>query len=146
MLYSLMLIGSGLFLGCMISLNGQLGGYYSVFSTAFFVHAIALVALLFFVVVIKKQKISFAGVPKYVYLSGILGVYMVTSNSFVVLKIGATALLGISIMGKMFSSALVDHFGWFGAEKIPFKIRELPCYALVLTGVMIVVLTSGGNL
>lgn len=47
--YFLFLILSGIFQGLMVSLNGQLGNYYSLFGICFFVHAIAAVLLVLYV-------------------------------------------------------------------------------------------------
>ena len=44
MLYYLLLLLAGALQGVMVSLNGQLGNYYSPFAICFFVHGIAIVA------------------------------------------------------------------------------------------------------
>ena len=46
MLYYLLLLLAGALQGVMVSLNGQLGNYYSPFAICFFVHGIALILLL----------------------------------------------------------------------------------------------------
>ena len=109
MIYFLFLILSGLLQGMMISLNGQLGNYYSMFGISFFVHGIAAVLLILYLKCKEKKKIRFRGVPAYVYL-----------------------------VGFMISSAVVDHYGWFGIEKQKFNWKELPAYLLVLAGVWLV--------
>jgi len=139
MIYFFFLILAGILQGFMISLNGQLGNYYSLFGISFFVHAIALVFLIAYIKLVEKQKITFQGVPKYVYTVGFMGVIIVASSSWCTLQIGATTVLSISVIGQMFSSAIVDHFGFFGVEKVPFRLKQLPCYLLVLAGVLIVV-------
>ena len=63
---------------------------------------------------------------------------MVTSSSWCTLAIGATAMTGLSVIGQMISSAVVDHHGWFGIEKQKFNWKELPAYLLVLAGVWLV--------
>lgn len=139
MIYYLFLIGAGIFTGFMVSLNGQLGNYYSLFGICFFVHAIAAILLSLYIRFKEKVPISFRGVPKYVYAVGFMGVAMVASSSWVTLKIGATAMLSLSVIGQLVCSILVDHFGWFGVEKKAFQWKQLPCYALVLAGVLVVV-------
>ena len=94
MIYFLFLILSGLLQGMMISLNGQLGNYYSMFGISFFVHGIAAVLLISYLKCKEKKK--------------------------------------------MISSAVVDHYGWFGIEKQKFNWKELPAYLLVLAGVWLV--------
>lgn len=139
MIYWFFLVLAGIFQGFMVSLNGQLGNFFSLYGISFFVHAIAAVILIFYIKVIQKQKITFLGVPKYVYTVGFMGVVIVASSSWCTLKIGATAMLSISVIGQMISSAMVDHFGWFGVEKKAFQMKQIPCYVMVLAGALLVV-------
>lgn len=138
-MYILLLVLAGILQGCMTSLNAQLGNYYSMFGICFFVHIIAMVLLLLYIKGKEKKKLSFKGAPWYVYLVGFMGVGMVASSSWVTLRIGATAMMSLSVIGQMVSSALVDHYGWFGVEKIKFSLKQLPCYILVLAGILCVV-------
>ena len=138
-MYILILVLAGILQGCMTSLNAQLGNYYSLFGICFFVHAIAVVLLLLYIKIKERKKISFVGAPWYVYLVGFMGVGMVASSSWVTLRIGATAMMSLSVIGQMISSALVDHYGWFGVEKKPFSLKQLPCYIVVLAGILCVV-------
>ena len=46
MLYYLLLLAAGALQGVMVSLNAQMGNYFSLFGICFFVHGIALVLLL----------------------------------------------------------------------------------------------------
>lgn len=139
MVFFTFLLIAGLLQGFMVSLNGQLGNYYSLYGISFFVHAIAAVLLILYIVLIEKKKITFRGVPKYVYTVGFMGVAIVASSSFCTLKIGATAGMSISVIGQMISSAIVDHYGWFGVEKKAFEMKQIPCYLMVLAGVLLVV-------
>ena len=108
------------------------------FGISFFVHGIAAVLLILYLKCKEKKKIRFRGVPAYVYLVGFMGIGMVTSSSWCTLAIGATAMTGLSVIGQMISSAVVDHHGWFGIEKQKFNWKELPAYLLVLAGVWLV--------
>ncbi len=138
-MYLLFLILAGILQGAMVSLNAQLGNYYSLYGVCFFVHVIAAIILIVYLVGWKKTKIRLFGVPKYIYTVGFMGVIIVATSSWCTLKIGATAMTSLSVIGQMLSSALIDHFGWFGAEKRAFSCRQLPCYALVLAGILLVV-------
>ena len=137
-MYFLFLILAGVLQGVMISLNGQLGNHFSLFGVCFFVHAIAAVLLILYIKCVHKKKLSFHGLPKYVYTVGFMGVFIVAASSWCTLRIGATAVLSLSVIGQMVSSALVDHYGWFGAEKKPFRLKQLPCYILVIFGAFLV--------
>lgn len=138
-MYIFFLILAGILQGCMTSLNAQLGKYYSLFGICFFVHMIAAVLLVLYLKGVEKKKFAFRGAPWYVYLVGFMGIGMVASSSWVTLHIGATAMLSLSVIGQMISSALVDHYGWFGVEKKPFRLRQLPGYFLVIAGVLVIV-------
>lgn len=120
----------------MVSLNGQMGNYFSLFGICFFVHAIALVLLLAYLLA-KRQTLRFAGAPWYVYLVGVMGIAIVASSSWCTLHVGASAFMALSTAGQLVSSALIDRFG---LPVTRIRKRQLPGYALVLLGVLLVVL------
>lgn len=91
----------------MVSLNGQMGNYFSLFGICFFVHAIALVLLLAYLLA-KRQTLRFAGAPWYVYLVGVMGIAIVASSSWCTLHVGASAFMALSTAGQLVSSALID--------------------------------------
>ena len=80
LLYLGLLLLAGILQGVMVSLNGQMGNYFSLFGICFFVHAIALVLLLAYLLA-KRQTLRFAGAPWYVYLVGVMGIAIVASSS-----------------------------------------------------------------
>lgn len=130
---------SGLFNSIMVSFNGQLGIYHSLFVVTFLVHVIAAVILFIYIPVVQHKKITFKGVPPYVYTVGFLGVTIVAASSWCTKAIGATAVLSLSVTGQMICSAIFDHYGFFGVKKIPFKKEQIPAYVLVIIGIMLVI-------
>ena len=139
LLYLGLLLLAGILQGVMVSLNGQMGNYFSLFGICFFVHAIALVLLLAYLLA-KRQTLRFAGAPWYVYLVGVMGIAIVASSSWCTLHVGASAFMALSTAGQLVSSALIDRFGLFGMPVTRIRTRQLPGYALVLLGVLLVVL------
>ena len=139
MLYYLLLLAAGALQGVMVSLNGQLGKYYSLFAICFFVHGIALILLLAFLLA-KKTDLRFRGAPWYVYLVGVLGIAIVASSSWCTLRVGASLMLAISTAGQIISSQLIDQFGLFGMPVQKFRAKQLPGYVLLAAGVALVVL------
>ena len=132
MLYLGFLLLAGILQGVMVSLNAQMGNYFSLFGICFFVHGIALVLLLGYLLV-KRQPLRFSGAPWYVYLVGAMGIGIVATSSWCTLHVGASAFMALS-------SALIDRFGLFGMPVTRIRRRQLPGYALVLLGVILVVL------
>ena len=139
MLYYLLLLAAGALQGVMVSLNAQLGKYYSLFAICFFVHGIALILLLAFLLA-KKTDLRFRGAPWYVYLVGVLGIAIVASSSWCTLRVGASVMLAISTAGQIISSQLIDQFGLFGMPVQKFRAKQLPGYVLLAAGVALVVL------
>ena len=139
MLYYLLLLAAGALQGVMVSLNAQLGKYYSLFAICFFVHGIALILLLAFLLA-KKADLRFRGAPWYVYLVGVLGIAMVASSSWCTLRVGASVMLAISTAGQIISSQLIDQFGLLGMPVQKFRAKQLPGYVLRAAGVALVVL------
>ena len=139
MLYYLLLLLAGALQGVMVSLNAQLGNYYSTFAICFFVHGIALILLLAYLLA-KRTRLDFRGAPWYVYFVGIFGIAIVASSSWCTLKVGASVMLAISTAGQIISSQLIDQFGLFGMPVQKFRARQLPGYALLAAGVVLVTL------
>ena len=136
----LALLFAGLLQGVMVSLNGALGGQFSLFAVSFFTHAIALVLILAYFAV-RRKKIRLRGAPWYVYTVGLLGIGLVSVSSVCALKIGAAASMAISIAGELIAARIVDALGLFGMPKTPFRAASLPGYVLVAVGTVLVVLS-----
>lgn len=130
---------SGIFNSIMVSFNGQLSNYHSLFAVTFFVHVFAAIILLIYIPVVQRKKIKLTGVPPYVYTVGFLGVSIVALSGWCVKEIGATAVLSLSVTGQMVFSAIFDNYGFFGVKKIPFKKEQIPAYILVAIGIMLVI-------
>ncbi len=130
---------SGIFNSIMVSFNGQLSNYHSLFALTFFVHVVAAVILVIYIPVVQHKKIRLTGVPPYVYTVGFLGVSIVALGGWCTRTIGATAVLSLSVTGQMVCSAIFDNYGFFGVKKIPFKKEQIPAYILVAIGIMLVI-------
>ena len=139
MAFYLLLLVAGVFQGIMVSLNGHMGLYYSMFGVCFFVHGIALILLSAYLL-IRRQKLRFSGAPWYVYFVGAMGIVIVASSSWCTARVGASAMLALSTVGQLVSSQLIDQFGMFGMPVVKFSRRQLPGYLLAGAGVALVVL------
>lgn len=139
-MYYLILLVAGLLQGGMNSLNAQLGEHFSLFGVTFFVHFIALVLLLFYLLAVKKEKLKFSGAPWYIYLVGVMGIGIVASSSWVTMHIGAGTLMAISTLGQLISSEFIDALGLFGMKKVLPDRRQIPGFLLVAAGVALVII------
>ncbi len=139
-MYYIILLIAGILQGAMNSLNAQLGEHFSLFGVTFFVHFIALVILLFYLLAIKKEKLRFSGAPWYIYLVGVMGIGIVASSSWVTMHIGAGTLMAISTLGQLLSSEFIDALGLFGMEKVLPDRRQIPGFLIVAAGVALVII------
>ena len=137
MVYCGLLLLAGILQGVMLSVNAQLGNYFSLFAVSFFVHGVGMVLLLAYFAA-KRERLHFRGAPWYVYCVGLLGIALVVTSSWCTMKIGAAACTALSIAGQLIASAVVDRFGMFGMPVTRVTAKELPGYLLVLAGVVLV--------
>lgn len=138
-MYYIVLVLGGITVGLMISLNGQLANFLNIFEISFSVHAIGMVILLSYVKLVQKEKISFKGLPPYVYSVGLYGILLVITGSICANKIGATLTMALSIVGQIFISTIIDHFGLFGSKVCKFKLKKIPGYLLLGAGIIILI-------
>ena len=83
---------------------------------------------------------SFAEVPWWGWIGGILSALLLTSQLFVAEAIGAGPFLGIIVVTGTIASLLIDNYGWVG-----FKVHELNMWriaggVLMSLGVLLVAL------
>ncbi len=132
-------IVAGIFLSIMITLNGLLSKYLNVFEISFIVHIIGMVLLILYIKIIKKQSIAFGKESFILYSAGILGVFLVSANSFCFTLVGATLTIGISLFGQIVISALIDNFGFFGVKKSAFGIKRIPVIVMIFLGLFLMI-------
>jgi len=103
--------------------------------------AVGLVAMLVLLALLRPElpgPKQFTAIPAYLYLSGIIGIMLVTSLIIAVPKIGAaTAIMGL-VVGQMLTSMLIDQNGWLGVPVHPVSLSRLSGALLLLAGLYLV--------
>jgi len=103
------------------SLNAALGKVAGLWETTFIVHATGLIlagALVFAFRVGNGSVLARA--PWYTYLGGLIGVIIIYAVARSIPLVGVAGATTAIILGQVFTAALIDYFGLFGLEKIPF--------------------------
>ncbi len=96
------------------------------------------------VVVLVVARQSFHAVPAslqqpgWLWVGGALSAFIVLSFTYAAPRIGVTASIGLYIAGTLISSAVVDHFGWLGVERIPIDWVRIAGIVLLLGGAALV--------
>lgn len=137
-MYALFTLLAGACQSAMASLNGMLTEHVGMFGMSLMVHAIGGILLIFYMKVTTKEKLKITGLPWYLYSAGFFGIFLVASSSYCIGVLGVSFMTCISVTGQLVISAVIDHFGWFGVSRVPFNLRRIPCFLLILAGLIII--------
>jgi transporter family-2 protein len=81
----------------------------------------------------------FRSTPFFVLVGGgVLGAIYVTSNIFLVPRLGSAAALGFGIAGQLLAAALLDHFGILGLAEREVSAGRLVGAVLILVGALLI--------
>ncbi|MEM7127093.1 MAG: DMT family transporter [Chloroflexota bacterium] len=122
----------GHFMGMM---DQAMGTRESVFITYF---SGALVATAIMLLTRSNAIHNWKSVPWYAYSAGILGLLIVGTIGYVVPRMGLVAGFTVLIAAQFTSSALIDHFGWFGATVHPFGLWRIVGVGVMLVGIWLI--------
>jgi transporter family-2 protein len=110
----------GLMGGMQAPINGALGKKVGGFEGALISFSIGTLFLIFIVLFFGKGNVlHIFSVPKWQLVGGFLGAVFVTGIILAVPNIGAASAIFAAILGQMVISVLIDHFGFFGVDRIP---------------------------
>jgi len=90
------------------------------------------------VLVIGRGGFSGYGVaarqPPWLWTAAAMSALIVLGITFAAPRIGTTATIGIIVAGNLAMAAVIDRFGLFGLEKIPFQWPRLVGIVLLAAG------------
>ena len=136
-----MSIAAGLAGGVQAAVNTALGKRIGTLEAAVFQ---TIVAVVLFAIIILVARRTFRGAasgfeqPLWLWLGGVMGVVIIFTITFAPQRIGVLAFAGILIGGQLVASAVIDHFGLFGLERIAFGWERAIGFALLAGGVAVV--------
>lgn len=142
LLYMLAFVG-GLLLTVQVGLNSTLrdalGNPAMAALTNFFVGLVGLVLFLVLTGAGLPARTALAGVPAWAWVGGLLGAFYVVTSVIVGPRLGAAALLALSVLGQLLASLVVDHYGWLGFPQHPLTVARLAGAAMLFGGVVLMV-------
>lgn len=103
---------------------------------------VGLVGLALFLVLTRASlptKAALSAVPLWAWAGGLLGAFYVASTIIVGPRLGAAALLALSVLGQLLASLVVDHYGWLGFPQHSISIARLLGAVLLFAGVLLIV-------
>jgi transporter family-2 protein len=76
---------------------------------------------------------------KWYFVSGILGIIIVSSLSWSIGNVGALTVFVLVVLGQIIGSALADQFGMFGSPIKPLNTLRLVSIGIIVAGVLLLV-------
>jgi transporter family-2 protein len=132
--YVFLTLLGGLMIGFQAPINSSLGRKIGGLEGAFVSFLIGTVVL--FLVVIffgKGNMLNITSVTRWQLLGGILGAVFVTVIILSVPHIGVASAILATIMGQLLVGLIIDHFGFFGVQRIAFDWNRLVGVFLLLS-------------
>src|SRR5512145_1911764 len=81
---------------------------------------------------------SAQSVPAWAWLGGLLGALYVATSAALGPRLGAAALLALTLVGQMVSALVVDHFGVIGFPQTPVTASRVIGVVLLVAGVLLI--------
>lgn len=127
---------SGIAMAIQGTLNASLTQKTSLLSATLVVHIIGTLVALVAVFAWRAPllKYHWISVPWYLYLGGILSVLIVGLVALNIPKVGVCNATTAIIIGQVSMAVLIDHFGWFGINRLPWTPSQLLGVALFAAG------------
>lgn len=87
---------------------------------------------------IKEETITqLRSAPWWAWLGGAMGVIFVTTNILVSPRLGVAITLTLVMVAQLITSAIIDHFGFFGIESRAVSFPRIAGIALIFVGVLV---------
>lgn len=136
-MYFIFSLITGVLIAVMIVANGELGSSLGLYSSATIIHLIGLIFVTLVYVFSKKPNRKSKGLPFYMYLGGVIGVFTIVFNNMAFGKISVSAILGLGLLGQSITSIFIDQFGLFNMPQVKFNKRKFVGLAFLLVGIFI---------
>ncbi len=100
--------------------------------------AVVMFSYFLFVPASFNFKLSSAQIPWYAFTAGILGLVIVSSISYSIPRLGLATAFTIVIAAQFIITALIEQFGWFGADGNTMSLSRLGGFIAIIGGVWLV--------
>ena len=130
-------LAAGLAGSVQVAVMGELGERVGIVPAVVFSTIVGLAAALAAVLAAERSVARVADVlhePRWLWIGGLLSVFIVFSMTVAGPRIGTAATVGIVIAGNLAMAAAIDRFGLFGLERIPLTWPRLLGIALLAAG------------
>ncbi len=124
-----------------VAVNAALGKRIGVLEATTF-NVLVTVLLMGAIVMVAGRGVAGVGSglrePPWLWVGGFMGAIFVTAITYSPPHIGAVATIAILIAGQLLMATLIDAFGLFGLERIPFTVARAVGLVLLTAGAVLV--------
>jgi len=135
--YAIIMVLAGIGIPVLAALNAQLGARIGSPAAAAAVMFVVACAVASGVALVHAPQ-GFAALPaapRHLFLAGVLIAFYLLSITFIAPHFGIGNAVFFVLLGQLFSAALIDHFGLFGAPVSPLSLTRAAGIAAMATGV-----------
>ena len=106
--------------------------------TTVIVHLVGLVFAIVLALILGKGSYKGLGEVNKIYLlAGALGVIIIFSVTMGVSTLGASFAISLMVISQLTFSTLIDAYGLFGMDKIPFNTTKLAGLVIMVIGLVV---------
>nr|WP_275695480.1 DMT family transporter [Fredinandcohnia sp. SECRCQ15] len=129
---------AGFFISLQTIFNTRVSEKVGSWATTTFVLGLGfLTSLPIFIAIEDTPLFSIGNVNKLYLFGGVLGVFLVFSIMKGISSLGPAYSMSIILISQIASAILIDTFGWFGFEKVPFTPNKFWGLSLMVLGVLV---------
>ena len=137
-MYIFIALFSGMLIAAQSSCSGLMFPVLGTIGVAFLSQTLNAISIVFCQGIAEKRLPSLKGLPPKAALGGFSGIFAVGLTGLCSSLLGPAITVCLSVAGQLVSSAVIDQFGWLGAERIPFKKKRLIGFFVILLGVFLI--------
>ncbi|WOC33220.1 MULTISPECIES: DMT family transporter [Caproicibacterium] len=119
-------------------LNTRLGDRVGLYETNMVVQGIAFLLSILAVLFLGSGNLSaLMNVKKVYLLGGFFGILITITVMLAIKGLGPTVAISVILIAQLVAAALIDAFGWFDTDKVPFCWEKFLGVALMVGGVVL---------
>ena len=128
---------SGVLMAVQGSLNTTLSKVVGLLETTFIVHITGTILLMILLFILRMGRGNLYALPEapwYAYLGGVIGVGIIYLVAASIPEVGVANATTAIIIGQVLTAIIIDHFGAFGLEKMPYGWSQFLGLTLLVIG------------
>ena len=140
-LFVVLALLTGVAIAVQTGVNTQLRSYLQSPLQAVFVSFLVGTLLVAAALVVRREApplAKWASMPWWMWLGGVFGLFIVSTNIVVAPRLGAALLISLAITGQLTTALILDHYGVLGFPVHPISLARAAGAVLLIAGVLLI--------